>query len=166
MGDNGVADPRYALVFEETLRAIRGQQEALRDVRTHAGHLLTAASLVASFLGGLVLRESSPRPPTLVTAANVLAVTTFVTVVALCIWIVLPRKGWVFTNSATVLLDGYVEAEQPAGIDEMHRQLALFMERHWDNNQDALTSRLTGLQVAAGLLAVTIAAWLAALMGR
>jgi hypothetical protein len=160
------ADPRYALVFAESLRALREQQDALKDVRAHAGQLLAAASVVASFLGGLVLRSTPSRPPLWVAVVSVVAALSFLALVADCIWIVLPRHGWVFVNSATVLIEGYVEADAPADIDKMHRQLALWMERHWDHNQEALNARLTALQVAAGLLAVAIGAWCAALIGR
>jgi hypothetical protein len=79
---------------------------------------------------------------------------------AVCVWIVLPTRGWSFVNSAAVLLASYVEADRPVALDEMRRSLALYMEQHWDRNQDLVNRRLTGLQVAAILLAVSIACWL------
>lgn len=73
-------DARYALVYDESLRALREQQEALKDVRTHAGQLLAAGSVAASFLGGLVLRGAG-RAPLWATVASVLAGACFLALV-------------------------------------------------------------------------------------
>ncbi len=152
-------DERLTLVYQESLRAITTQQNALVDVRGRAAQILTAASVVTSVLGGLVqARQNRPVPPALV------ALAAFLLLLVVCIWIILPRKGWSFLSSATILLHGYVEAESPADINEMHRSLALYMERHWDKNQEVLNRRLVGLQVAAGLLGVSITAWLFSLL--
>jgi hypothetical protein len=157
-----VADARYALVFDESLRGVREQYEALRDVRAHAAQLLAAASVAASFLGALVLR--GPRPAWAVVASWA-AVAAFLGLVGVCVWIVVPRRGTVSLTSARVLLDHYVEAEEPVPIDAMRRELALWLEQHWDENQQALNARLTGLRLAAVLLGTAIAAWCVTLIG-
>lgn len=155
-------DPRLRLVYEESLRAVQDQQEGLNNLRSRAGQLLTAASVIETFLVGLVLGADG-RPP----VATWISAVSFVLLALVCVWIVLPSHGWTFSNSATILLDGYVDADPPATLDEMHRSLAVYMERHWDRNQDELlTKRLVGLQVAAGLLVVCILASLLDLRGR
>src|SRR4051794_38317593 len=142
-------DPRYELVYQESLRAITTQEDALDNIRARAAQLLTAASVATSVLGGLVHAQSEhPHGTTWA------AISTFLLLLGICVWIVLPTRGWSFVNSATVLLAGYVEADIPADLNEMHRSLALYMERHWDRNQDLLNRRLAGLQTAAVLLAV------------
>lgn len=167
MVDAPVAEPdtRYALVYDESLRALREQQEALKDVRTHAGQLLAAGSVAASFLGGLVVRAAG-RPPAWAAVAALVAGIAFLALVAICVWIVVPRRGWVFVSSATLLIEEYVEATDSASVDTMRRDLALWMEEHWDENARALEERLLGIQVAAGLLGVALTAWCVALMGR
>lgn len=74
--------------------------------------------------------------------------------------LVLPTRGWSFVTSASLLLTGYVEAEEPVGLDDMRRSLAIYMEEHWDRSQDLLNRRLTGLQGAAMLLVASIVCWL------
>jgi hypothetical protein len=149
------SDPRYALVYDESLRAITTQETSLDNIRSRAAQLLTAAAVATSVLGGLV-HANRDHPHT----ATWAAMSAFLILLGVCVWIVLPTRGWSFVNSATVLLAGYVEAEPPVDLDEMHRSLALYMEQHWDRNQDLLNRRLGGLQVAAVLLAVSIVCWL------
>lgn len=155
-------DPRLRLVYEESLRAIDDQKESLDALRGRAAQLLTAASVVETFLVGLVLRsEGRPGAATWVSAG------AFVLLALICVWIMLPRHGWTFANSATILLDGYVDADPPASLDEMHRTLAVYAERHWDRNQDRLLNpRLVGLQLAATLLVVCILSSVFDLRGR
>ena len=155
-------DPRLRLVYEESLRAIQDQRDTLDNLRSRAAQLLTAASVVETFLVGLVLRPSGrPGPATWVSAG------AFVLLALICVWIVLPRRGWTFANSATILLEGYVDADPPATLDEMYRNLAVYTERHWDRNQDELLNkRLVGLQFAAGLLVLCILASVFDLRGR
>ncbi|HEV2891881.1 MAG TPA: hypothetical protein VGX28_16025 [Frankiaceae bacterium] len=160
--DEADGDPRLRLVYEESLRAVQDQQRSLDNLRSRAAQLLTAAAVVETFLVGLVLgAEGRPRPATWVGAG------AFVALALICVWIVLPRKGWTFSNSATILLDAYVDAEPAASLDEMYRNLAIYNERHWDRNQDELLNkRLVGLQVAAALLVVCILSSVVDLRGR
>jgi hypothetical protein len=148
-------DPRYALVYAESLRAITTQESSLDNVRARAAQLLTAASVATSVLGGLVHAQNHRPQP-----ATWLAIASFLALLADCVWIVLPTRGWSFVSSASVLLDGYVEAEPPFDLNEMHRSLAVDMEQHWDRNQDQLNRRLGGLQAAAILLVASIVCWL------
>lgn len=86
-------DPRLRLVYEESLRAIEDQQRSLDNLRSRAGQLLTAASVVQTFLVGLVLRaEGAPHAATWVGAG------AFVLLALVCVWIVLPRRGWTFAE--------------------------------------------------------------------
>ena len=152
-------DPRYELVYAESLRAITTQETSLDNVRSRAAQLLTAASVATSVLGGLV--HSHAGQPKSTTWA---AISAFLVLLGLCIWIVLPTRRWSFASSARVLLSGYIETEHQVGIDDMHRSLALYMEEHWDRNQDQINRRLIGLQIAAVLLAVSIVLWLMGLV--
>jgi hypothetical protein len=80
---HGIAnDPRYALVCEESLRAITTQESSLDNIRSRAAQLLTAASVATSVLGGLVhARSHHPQPATWA------AIATFLVLLAVCVWI-------------------------------------------------------------------------------
>jgi hypothetical protein len=163
-GTAGAADPRYALVFDESLRALREQQDALKEARGHAAQLLVAASVAASFLGALSFAGSGRRP-LWATVAAVVAGVAYLALVALCVWIMLPREGWSMTFSATDLLKDYVHADRPTPIGAMQASMALTVETHWEKTQQELSARLRALQVATWLLGAALAAWCCALIG-
>lgn len=152
-------DERLKLAYDESLRAIDVQQAALADVRARAAQLVVAASVATSVLGALV-QDTSHRVDTW----SIVALVTFGLLLAICGWIFIPRRGWRFVTSATILIDQYIYADLPADIDEIHRELALHMERHWDANQDPLNKRMAGLQVGALLLAVSVVSWIIGLL--
>jgi hypothetical protein len=111
--------------------------------------------VATSVLGGLVHARSQPPHP-----ATWAAIASFLGLFAVCVWIVLPTRGWSFVSSASLLLTGYVEAEDPVDLDDMRRSPAIYMEEHWDRSQDLLKRRLTGLQGAGMLLVTSIVCWL------
>lgn len=157
-------DPRYALVFGESLRALREQQEAFREARGHAAQLLAAASIAASFLGGLVLSGSGGRS-IWATVAAVVAGLAFLSLVAVCVWIMLPRIGWAMAFKPRELIAEYVADDQPTPIGVMYASMALTVQDHWEKTQDALAARLQGLRLATWLLGLALAAWCCALIG-
>lgn len=150
------SDERYALVYRESLRAIAAQEAAVDNVRARCAQVLSAASVATAVLGGL---SHGGGRHTHLSIATWLAMSSFLALLAICVWIMAPRRGWYFVNSAAVLLDGYVEAEHPATLDEMHKTMATYMEAHWERNQVHLNRRLLGLQIAFALLFVSIAGW-------
>jgi hypothetical protein len=52
-----VSDKPYELAYETSVRAIADQASVLESLRSRAGTLFAATSLVTSFLGGGVLIE-------------------------------------------------------------------------------------------------------------
>jgi hypothetical protein len=129
MVELAVADSTQALAYEEALRGVVQQQSVLTDIRGRAATLLAAASISISFLGGIALRDRKPS------GLGWTAVGGFVAVGLLVIWMLLPRQGWTFRMSARLLIKDYVEAEAPADLPGMYRDLALHLERHFDANQ-------------------------------
>jgi hypothetical protein len=119
-----MADTAQALAFEEALRGVAQQQAVLDGLRGRATALLGVASISTSFLGGIALSNSKPSGP------SWMAIGTFITVGFLTIGILFPRRGWIFRTSPKALISDYVEAEPPASLQEMQRDLALYFERH------------------------------------
>jgi hypothetical protein len=155
-----MADSTYALAYEEALRGVVQQQAVLADVRGRAGTMLGAASISTSFLGGIALQDQE------LTALSWLAIGAFVAVGLLTISILLPRRGWTFRMSARKLIKDYVEAEDPAELPEMYRDLALHLEHHFDGNQRLLGQLFWLLRIASTLLVGEIVLWLVLLARR
>ena len=59
-----------------------------------------------------------------------------------------------------------LEAEVPADLPEMYRDLALHLERHFDANQKRLEQLFWLLRAASSLLVADIVLWLIILAGR
>ncbi|HWL38482.1 MAG TPA: hypothetical protein VNQ77_20005 [Frankiaceae bacterium] len=155
------ADERLRLVYDESQRAVADQREAMADLRTRAAHLLAAASVVVTFLLGLGLGDTTPG------AGTWIATGAFTLLALICVGVMLPTDRWRASFSATLLLDGFVDADPPATLDTMHRQLAKHMEINWDRIQDrVIRPRRIALDVAVALLLVCVVAAVSDLPGR
>jgi hypothetical protein len=78
--DDGIED----LAYQEAIRGISEQREALGSLRTRAGILLTASSIVTSFLGSLALRRGE------VSLAGWFAMGFFIISMGTALWVLLP----------------------------------------------------------------------------
>jgi hypothetical protein len=145
-------DPRLALVYAEALRSITQQQGVLEQLRSNAGTLLAALSLATGFLAGLDGQKGFGRWGWIATGAFVVAVV----LVAVILW---PYK-WRFRLKTGVLLDGYVDAEPPTSLDVMHRKLAEWLERDWQENKDRLRWMFFAFEVATVMLVFEIVSWI------
>lgn len=70
--------------------ALRQQDKDLGDLRARTGTLLTAASLIATFLGGQALERVG------LSVWIVLALAAFGLAITLCIYVLLPKDGLTF----------------------------------------------------------------------
>jgi hypothetical protein len=148
-------DPRYELVYQEARQALAAQDQRLEGMRNRASAVLAAASISNAVLGSPALTENG---------LNVwawLAFASLVSLTACVIAILWPTRGWAFRQGISNLLSGYVESEQPADIDEMRRELALYLEEAYEGNRSRMEKRYWLLRASAVLLAVGVAAWLA-----
>lgn len=147
-------DPRYELVWNESLRSITQQQALLESLRGRTGTLLSAAAIATSFLGGVAFDDQK------VTSEGKIAVLLFALVGVLCVWVLRPRPNWHFRNAATSLIDEYVEGDSPCSLDELHKELALHNEKNYTTNQKKLHRMMVQYQVATAALIAEIVAWL------
>jgi hypothetical protein len=86
-GASQTGDPRIALAYDESVRAIVQQQDALNGLHTRAGLVLSAAAITSSLFAAQVLRDG---PPSCLTW-NALA--AFVVVGIGSLWVLWPRQG-------------------------------------------------------------------------
>ena len=100
------------LAYSHATANIATQRERLDDVRARATALITAAAVLASFLGGQALADSqrvrgvaAPLPDRSLQGWEALGFGAFLAVLLICAWIVAPKfrrkskpnqKGWKF----------------------------------------------------------------------
>ena len=155
---DGSPDPRQALAFEESVRALTIQSSVLDGLRTRTGILLTAIALTASFLGSRALDLVG------FSLWAWLAIGFFALAGGFALAVLWPReKGWTFTSSASTMLEGYVTGEDPATIDEMHAELGHYNQEAWEQNGVRLGRLFWFFRLSALALVVQVACWLAAL---
>lgn len=134
------------LSYESALRALEVQERAVDQLRARTGTLLAVSSLTASFLGA----ETIQRAQTLDTLGW-LAMISLVISIALCIYILLPKSGFVFSVSGPAIYTRLY----PFGAeeDEVHRRLAYWLEEFWRANEEKIES-MGRFHFAAGLALV------------
>jgi hypothetical protein len=157
----GASDPRLRFVWEEALRAVEHQASSLDDVRGRAAALLGAASIAAGFLASAALRDGGRFR-----AATWVGAVAFAMVGLLTANVLRPRKGWRLHREVSTLLSGYIDADEPADLDEMHRRLAECLEEDHGTNATKLDWLYRHLTAICAGLVVEILAFLWDLRGR
>jgi hypothetical protein len=144
----------YTLAYDEASYAVKRQEAALDDLRARTGILLAAAALVASFLGGAALANRTMALP------GALAIGSFAVVGVLALLVLWPWGGWVFSFDPRILMAGYIEADPPATLPEMHRDLALHHADHVNQNQEKLDRLYWVYRGATVALVLQVILWL------
>ena len=113
----------------------------LNQLRTHAGTVLTASSILASFLGGQAIHHSGFGWWTWA------ALVAFVASVATCVWILVPRSVLFFAISGK----GVYDELYPYGenMPEVHRQLTYWVADFYDGNQRKIDALVWWYRLAA-----------------
>jgi hypothetical protein len=148
------SDRRLTLIYEESVRAIEQQQTALDNLRSRTGVLIAAAAIASSFLGGQALRSGG------LSVWSGLALGALLVVGVAAIVVLVPRKGWFFSNNVGTLISGYIRTDDPATLGEMEERLAKFNQGRRDANQLKLESLYFGFRVASGALVLEVVFWL------
>jgi MFS family permease len=154
-----VADSTESLIYAEALRLISGQRDDRDALRARAGTLLSAASLVTAFLGGLALshfRDTHPHGALTSLAWSALA--AFIVVVVLVVVILLPWP-WTFVLSPTVLVEDHLGPIR-TDPDQLRRFLATTMEEHHGKNKRVLGWLFFSFALASACLIYEAVAWL------
>jgi hypothetical protein len=131
------------------------QQTVIDSFRTRAGLLLSASAITTSFLGAQALGDGS-------SAFAWLAMIGFVGVAMASLAILWPRR-WEFTADPQSIVRTYTESEEPAPIDELRRDLSLYMHNSFIENKEGLERLAILFQIASVLLTVEVILWIAAI---
>jgi hypothetical protein len=148
-----MAETTAAIIYDEATRAIARQQTVLDGVRTRAGTLFAAASLVTAFLGGQALTHH-PALDFFAWAAIVVFVLLFASVLAI-LW---PWR-FQFVMSAKILIEDHSQKAVP----DLQTYLAETWERNYDTNQLRIDRLFSLFRVACGFLSLEVVAWLVSL---
>lgn len=156
--DEGAPGDVYEIVFDEAKRGLEQQSSVFNDLRGRAGTVLGAASIAASFLGGIALDDKRIGP------WGVAAIIAFV-LVAIGTLVVLLPYTWRSTLSSDILIDDWIGGNPPADALAMRRELARVMWRNQEANQQTLNGLWWVYGATIALLAAMVFLWLAELGG-
>jgi hypothetical protein len=148
----------YSLAFDEGKASIASQEATLREARDRISTVVSAAAVAIglastlAFGGGRAQRFSEWG-----VTAGVVAALAFASIVLVAVILWRPFEG-IFTLDAGAIVGSYVEGTPPAGLPEIHRELALHLARHVLSNRDRLSTRLSWFTWALWAFAVEVAA--------
>ena len=144
--DNTDVADLTALAYSLTLRGFDQQQHTLAELRSRTGTLLTASSLLVTFLGALAIDRAGLGP------LGIVAIVAYGLSGIVCVWILIPRR-FVFRVSGTDL----VESQWGLPIDEVHRRLVYWIEGAITENHQVLVVLQRAFKfAAAGMLTEAI----------
>jgi len=143
-----VAGDLERLAYEAALRALDKQEGLLEELRARTGILLAASSLAASFLG----RDAFQDPGS--TTVSILALASFVVSVAASVYILMPKRALLFSQSGPALYEGLYSIRDDA--PEIHRRLAYELYRFWEGNDHRMRNLFRAYRLAAGALVAEI----------
>src|SRR5437773_449768 len=146
-----MGDSPESIAYQEGLCSITEQLGRLDDLRSRVGVLMAAASLSASFFGGLKLHAHQPLD-----GWEWAAVGCFVGVVFCSLAIISPWWSWKFTFSGTQLIESYVDEPNRVPAANMQRDLALHLDADYEANEGKLLWLAYLLQAAVILLGAEV----------
>jgi hypothetical protein len=147
----------YELAYREARRALDLQVASLDGLRSRAGLVLSAAALIAGFLGPTAILQTTVRWLLIVGGG------CFVGAALLSIGLLLGVGNWRAVVGTRELLANYIESNHPASVPEIHRSLAWQMEDDWERNERRLRILNRLLGVAGALVGAETIVWLVAI---
>lgn len=142
-------------MYDESLRSLESQRELVESVRTRAGTLVFATALVSGLLGGQALADG-------LDGWDWPGLFLLLLIGVLAIVIVWPYRTAGFRSDVDDLVHRFVDED--VNIDEMHRQLALQMQRDRMQNIPVIRRMRLAFGVALACLVLEILAWMMALI--
>jgi len=150
------ADPTFRLAYDEAVRALRAQAEALSGLRQRAGTVLAATLVVTSFFGGQALARDVA-----VNSTGWLAVVAFGAAGVLSVLVLFPADLTFATD-----IESVVELVGRSPDEEPHRQLALALSRLYRTNNRRIALLLWIFRAAAISVLLEALLWILLLAGK
>ncbi|MCF2904468.1 hypothetical protein L0666_05675 [Octadecabacter sp. CECT 8868] len=152
----------YALADVEN--ALRDQSSTLHNLRIRTSYLLTLNGLVLSFFArdffsiGRVATNNAEQSDSLL--IGWIAIGFAVVAVVLCIMILIPKGGWVFSNSTKDFLEKYVFVDEEVDELESKAMVSLMRFDHYKLNEGKLTALQSLFLFAAILVFCQMLFWI------
>lgn len=151
-------DLLYKVAYDEAVRALADQRAVVESLRTRAGLLFSAAAVTTSFLGAQAFQGGDP------VLASWLALGCFIAVATTSLAILWPRP-WEGAANPREMIEAYVESAEVAPVEDLHRDLSIFLHSSYLENRKGLEQLAAFLQAASGLLTIEVALWMVAIAG-
>jgi hypothetical protein len=135
------------LSYEAAVRALDLQERGVEQLRARTGMLLAATSLTASFLGAQTIQHTGELG-----TLGALALIALAGSIVLCVYVLLPKRGFVFSLNAPRMYETLFEIGEDE--EEVRRRLIYWLEEYWTSNQakiEDLGSYFLGAAVALTL---------------
>jgi hypothetical protein len=144
----------YKVAYDEAVRALSEQQLVIDSFRSRAGLLLSAGAVTTSFFGAPALDGG-------LGLLSWFALSAFVAMAAALLAVLWPRK-WEIASSSHDVIATYIEAAEPAPLEELHEELSLHMHASYLANQRSLEKLVVLFQVATLLMPFEVVLWIIA----
>jgi len=158
MTEPSTEDPRVAFVYQEALRGLLQQQSAVESLHNRAATLVFAASFAGSLLGSRALADG-------LQGWDWTAIVLLLLIGGLTVVLLWPYYNLAFRFDPEDLLERYVDTDQPASMQDMHRALALRIKDDFARNGRLVRRLRETFQVALVLLLAEIMAWMFSIAG-
>lgn len=139
------------IAYDIARAALNEQHVAVRDLRARTGALLTATSVVVSFLGARALTTSKLRGLAFV------GLGAFVLSLGFCLYVLLPTKRIKSLAEGGALLD--LQLAKHAAATHVHRRLAETCDRISATNESQVESLGRAFTLASVAIVVEVLAW-------
>ena len=138
--------------YDTAVRALDVQEREVEQLRGRTGSLLAASSLTASFLGAQVIGRGGAVNPSAALALLSLALS-----IVLCVYVVLPKRGFVFSMSAPIVFETLYAVREDD--DEVRRRMAYWLDSFRRGNQKKLEHLGRCFLAAATALTLQLLLW-------
>jgi hypothetical protein len=116
------------LSYDAAVRALDLQERGVEQLRARTGTLLAASSLTASFLGAQTIQHTGGLQ-----ALGSLALISLAASIVLCVYVLLPKSGFVFSVNAARMYETLFEIGEDE--EEARRRLIYWLEEYREANQ-------------------------------
>lgn len=143
------------LAFDQAVRLIEHQRDAVGAVRERVGSLLAGSSIATSFLGTAALAQ-----PQKLSGWSWAAIILFGITVAGSIFVLWARRGWEFgLDPNEILAEG-----ETTDIARVKLAVTGWMDKYYNRNGEKLDRIILAFNFAALGLGLEIGAWLGAIV--
>lgn len=141
------ADERCKVTYEAATTLAATQRAVLDNLRQRATTLISASTVATTLAVSIGLLGTGTKPLPSWTLFVLIGLVLFV---GGCAFYILWPAHWGLGFSADTLIDDYLDATPPSSIDDMYRDLAIYLQRHIDANQNELDRLFTSFRLGVG----------------